>query len=920
MPQYNGLKYKTRGNASPQGRPRVFFCCHPDDFQTYFETISDEILNRQTNAAIWYYNPSEMIPEGEEFLLDLSQMQLFVVPVTGKFVYQNSQARQVEFQYAVEHHIPILPLMQEAGLEADFNRVCGDIQLLDKTNNDPTAIPYDEKLKKLLESVLVSDELAKQVRDAFDAYIFLSYRKKDRKHAQQIMHLIHENELFRDVAIWYDEFLAPGENFTDAIAAAMKKCELVALTVTPNLLENPNYVMDVEYPEAKKTGKSVLPLEIVETDHNELGNFYDGIDGITNTDDPEAVSAELMKVLREFVISENDGDAKHLFFIGLAYLSGIDVEVDHEKALSLITKAADGDLPDAYEKLVSMYNNGEGVERNYYTAAQMQEQYVEMLQRTLVDPYETRAIIAALKDLGAMWLSLEKLNEAKNAYIRMLDHSVRRNEIKDTLESRRDLAVSYFKLGDVSKAEGKPAEAKEYYKKDLALCEEIARTSATSQSRRDLTVTYNRLGSISEAEGNLSEAKEYYLKSLANDEASVKEDGTIENRRDLSISYQNLGEISRAEGHLSEANEYFQKALEIREALAKESGTITSRRDLSVAYSKLGNISETEGNLSEAKEYYLKSLAIDKELAEESGTIISRRNLSVTYVNLGDISKAEGNLSEAREYYQKALEIREEIARESKTIKSRRSLSVAYMKLGNVSKADGNLGEANEYYQKALEIREEIARESGTIMSRRDLSVAYFKFGNARMEEGNLSEAKEYYRKSLSIDEELARENEDIESRRDLSLSYYKLGNVSKAEGNLSEAKEYYRKSLAIDEELAKGKEDIESRRDLSLSYYKLGDICMEAGNLSEAKEYFQKSLELREAIAQESGTMQSYEDLVISYCSVGNLGDRKLLKKSYDLARKMEPQYPQSAVFADFKNLLKPYVGIKGFMSSLKK
>ena len=59
--------------------------------------------------------------------------------------------------------------------------------------------------------------MAKRVRAAFDAYIFLSYRKKDRKYANELMRLIHSNPECRDIAIWFDEFLTPGESFKENI-------------------------------------------------------------------------------------------------------------------------------------------------------------------------------------------------------------------------------------------------------------------------------------------------------------------------------------------------------------------------------------------------------------------------------------------------------------------------------------------------------------------------------------------------------------------------------------------------------------------------------------------------------------------------------------------------------------------------------
>ena len=159
----------------------------------------------------------------------------------------------------------------------DFNRICGNLQFLDRTSSDLTEIPYAEKLKNFLESVLVPDDLSRRIRAAFDAYVFLSYRKKDRKYAQELMRLIHENDFCRDIAIWYDEFLTPGENFNDSIREALKKSRLFALAVTPNLVNEKNYVMDIEYPMALQSGKKILAAELCTTDRKLLEQYYEDI-------------------------------------------------------------------------------------------------------------------------------------------------------------------------------------------------------------------------------------------------------------------------------------------------------------------------------------------------------------------------------------------------------------------------------------------------------------------------------------------------------------------------------------------------------------------------------------------------------------------------------------------------------------------
>ena len=205
------LIVKTRGQSESQGKPRVYLTCHPEDADTVLPLVCEDLL-RHVNCAVWYDAELSETYEPAELYAALDEMQLVVLAVTSKLLYTDNRARDVELKYALNHHLPVLPVMLESGLSREFNRVTGTrIQVANRCVSDPTATPYEDVLDNYLKSVLVGDELAEQVRNAFDAYVFLSYRKKDRRHAQRLMHLIHENRQFRDIAIWYDEFLVPGE-------------------------------------------------------------------------------------------------------------------------------------------------------------------------------------------------------------------------------------------------------------------------------------------------------------------------------------------------------------------------------------------------------------------------------------------------------------------------------------------------------------------------------------------------------------------------------------------------------------------------------------------------------------------------------------------------------------------------------------
>lgn len=415
------LRFKTRSNTNPQGKPKVYFCAPPEDYSKYFDIISEEILSKQ-NCSVWFLGDANSVRD-EELLSDLKEMQLFVMPVTTNLLCTANDALDVDFKFAMEHHIPVLPLMQEPGLEDLFNKKCGELQFLDKYKVDETAISYEEKLEKYLSSVLIGDELAEKIRAAFDAYVFLSYRKKDRKYAQELMRLIHKNDFCRDIAIWYDEFLTPGENFNDSIKDALEKSGLFVLAVTPNLVNETNYIMTTEYPMAQEAGKPILPAELVPTDREQLFEKYKDIPTPANAHDDVELSEALLESIKKMAIKENDASPEHNFFIGLAYLGGVDVEIDFNRAHSLILKAAESGLKEAYEMLVSMYKNGRGVERNSAEAIKWQRNLTELCyEEYSAEPNEDTitAVHYAYMNLGDLCKEFNAIEEAEQAYENML--------------------------------------------------------------------------------------------------------------------------------------------------------------------------------------------------------------------------------------------------------------------------------------------------------------------------------------------------------------------------------------------------------------------------------------------------------------------------------------------------------------------
>lgn len=385
------LKVETKNKVDIDKKPRVYFTCHPDDFEKHFKKICDDIFKTHDCAIYYTEDMTEVVAEDEK-QVDLGRNNLFVVPVTFKLLTTPNRAMDEDIPYALKEHIPVLPIVMEPGIDEFYSKPdkFGELQYLNPYSTDLTEICYEEKLKKYLESVLISDELAKRVRTAFDAYIFLSYRKKDRKYANELMRLIHSNPECRDIAIWFDEFLTPGESFKENIEKILDDCKLFTLLVTPQLLEKvvdksgeerDNYVISTELPLARKKkqekGTDIFAVEMEDTDKEALSAI--SIEDYTNPKNAD-FRARLLEIISRMAITTNN-TPEHNFLIGLAYLEGVDMEVDRERGLELITYAAEAELPEAMEKLYEMYSKGFGVEIDYQEAVKWAGRLVDYNKR-----------------------------------------------------------------------------------------------------------------------------------------------------------------------------------------------------------------------------------------------------------------------------------------------------------------------------------------------------------------------------------------------------------------------------------------------------------------------------------------------------------------------------------------------------------
>lgn len=246
-------------------------------------------------------------------------------------------------------------LLTDASLASLFNEKCGNLQALCPHSQNDTGILYTKKLQNYLEALFPAEQEIQEIRQTFSHCIFLSYRKKDRKHAQALMQVIHENERLVDTAIWYDEFLTPGEDFNASIQNRIEKSDQFVMAMTSHMVCEKNYVQQIEYPFAQSLNKAILPV-LVSGDPLDLKRLKDAFPQLPPV--YEMNRAALYPPLSSLMGKIEDLDAKRLYCLGLAYLNGIDVETNYEKGVRMIERAAQRDELRAIRKLIAIYEEG----------------------------------------------------------------------------------------------------------------------------------------------------------------------------------------------------------------------------------------------------------------------------------------------------------------------------------------------------------------------------------------------------------------------------------------------------------------------------------------------------------------------------------------------------------------------------------
>ena len=579
---------KARGTEISIRSQRVFLC-YETDRAVDIEGVVKDLLSVQSGidcVVSWLETPGIGIDE-ELLRNELQETQALVLWITPELL-QSMDAGDwpVEYMVAKDLRLPIIPIANDAALFPRFTELAGAIHGIAITDRE-----YKQKLKTQLESFLSSEELVGQIREhAFTATIFLSYRKMDIERARLFMKAFHDVKEFEAVSIWYDNFLTTGRVFSDEIRDSISNSDAFALLVTPNLLEKndmgeDNYVVSTEYPFARNIGKPIAPVEAEPTDPARFTAVFPDIG-------KGAVSVKNLSALRDMFRGKlteasclSHMTTERAFLLGTAYLKGVGVERDFDRAIRLLEIAAGDNQVDgvyAAKQLAELHMNGIGTSVDYGKALHWQKKSAAILEQLSagLNPNDTPPghIELAFDQQAIAYNNCGIICDKDGDYSQALEWHHKALKIREkylgtrhphTVVTYNNIAGVYFKLDDYENA-------MKWYEKAWEASDE-----PSEENQLDAAMIYNNMGAVLFKSGDYRRAYGLFQKA-----ADIYEELFGPEHADTAMSYVNLANYYLFQGQNELALEYLQKALKTRKTLfgAKHPDTVKIEKIISWIY------------------------------------------------------------------------------------------------------------------------------------------------------------------------------------------------------------------------------------------------------------------------------------------------------------------------------------------------
>ena len=764
----------------------------------HFTKIKDDIFS--VCKCTIFYSDDENPCDEEEWKFSIQNANLYILIVSSHVL---TDFDNQHMQTAIQNNVPVLPILIENGIEEIFNEKFDNIQCISTGLEliDCTAVPYIEKLQNFLNQTFLLPFDVDELREAFDGSIFLSYRKKDRQYAQKLMDIIHSDDKLKNISIWYDEFLIPGENFNDSIKSELENSMIFMLMVTPNILEEKNYIKIVEYPIAYSMNKSILPIEMIDTKQEELKKAYPQIPEVVKSSDAAQLKASILEVLAKNDVEILDRTAERDFFIGYAFLKGLYVEKNTAIAVDLITQAAKQDIMLAIQVLVSMYKYGEGCEIDTEQAAFWQEKYICNV-RSCFEQNSTKEqaeiVVDAYKELADIYArgrNLDALTEAYDEVIRFLENSGLNDEVflkANTAELCEQVAKLFINEGSFTRARYA------YLNRAIHLRKELYESHSDKRFMLDLILTYllqarnqsmqdDRIGLKTTILVELKQLRAELLNYASSDEENQK----------VILALSDIGHYLNELDRPDEAFQFIFKAGVLVEDLDRKYKTINTSI---LRYEACKNLGEQQMlcedlRLALAEGTFQEAHRLANSLYERSETLEIRLIVAESYKNLSRIRLVLEKESDLVENIEKAIVLLEQIYEELPARYIKQKLYQCYYLAADIYLKCDDTDKAELFWEKGLKLNREVIHASDLSVYKMELAAALKKKGEYLKEQWDFDEALACFEERHGWILAGACKNSHLfliaESYESLIPLHKKVGNVFEAKELAAELKQF---------------------------------------------------------------------------------------------------------------------------------
>ena len=331
-----------------------------------------------------------------------------------------------------------------------------------------------------------------------------------------------------------------------------------------------------------------------------------------------------------------------------------------------------------------------------------------------------------------------------------------------------ELAAAYVKIGDVQGNHnfsnlGDTAGATASYRKAVAILEaSVAADPAARQARRDLSVSYIKLGDMALQSGDAAGALSSYSNALGASE-KLRETAPAEPdiRRIVALSHHKVGNALSANGDVTRSLEHHRKALALRQALLTDlPADARAKREVAISYARISRLLRGQGDFTGALDHARKAMTISAQLvAAQPDSAEARRDLGVDYQDLGLIQTKMGDFAGAIEHFRKSLAIDEAaLAADPRNAGAQRDVAFGHSQIGDVLSLQGDYAGAGESYRRSLALLDALsAADPGNIELPSEAASVHSVLGDVLLKAGDTMGAAQSYRRALSIREAAAR-------------------------------------------------------------------------------------------------------------------------------------------------------------------